>query len=146
MSDSSDVHPDVLTSEQMEKIRLEIAMSQPMVGPMVNPSTLLADYRGNAEEQSFCAGIDYLSKTYKVMRKVRGDGNCFFRAFLFGYLENLLELYNNVASKDIALTELNRFTAIINGSLQDLESVGYPVFAVETFHEVSLYCHEKFVS
>ena len=32
-----------------------------------------------------------LSKRYRELRRTRGDGNCFFRAVAFAYLETLLE-------------------------------------------------------
>ena len=39
----------------------------------------------------FLAKIDRLgSLGYSYMRRTRGDGNCFYRAFVFGYLERLL--------------------------------------------------------
>ena len=31
-----------------------------------------------------------LLKRYKTLRRTRGDGNCFFRAFAFAYLEMML--------------------------------------------------------
>lgn len=38
-------------------------------------------------------------------RRTRGDGNCFFRSFLFGYLEHLL-LCGDVAERDRLLGRL----------------------------------------
>lgn len=38
----------------------------------------------------FVAKIDALAKRYHSMRRTRGDGNCFYRSFVFAYLEWLL--------------------------------------------------------
>ena len=35
--------------------------------------------------------VQALGKSYSHIRRTRGDGNCFFRAFGFGYLEHMLE-------------------------------------------------------
>lgn len=40
--------------------------------------------------QNFVAKIDRLEATYGTFRRTRGDGNCFFRGFVFAYLEGLL--------------------------------------------------------
>jgi hypothetical protein len=40
--------------------------------------------------QVFVAKIDALAKRYHSMRRTRGDGNCFYRSFVFAYLEWLL--------------------------------------------------------
>ena len=38
----------------------------------------------------FAKKIDSLSHSFSSMRRTRGDGNCFYRAFIFSYLEGLL--------------------------------------------------------
>ena len=57
--------------------------------PLRRPcSTLPAEYAvGNVV---FAKKIESLSKSFANLRRTRGDGNCFYRAFLFSYLENLL--------------------------------------------------------
>jgi hypothetical protein len=58
-----------------------------------------AEYQeGNAV---FLLKINGLAASYDAIRRTRGDGNCFFRSFIFGYIENL------VKTKDI--TERNRW-------------------------------------
>ena len=34
--------------------------------------------------------VDKLEENYGMWRKIRGDGNCFYRAFGFAYLEHLI--------------------------------------------------------
>lgn len=38
----------------------------------------------------FVVKIEQLSKSFSHLRRTRGDGNCFYRAFIFSYLEGLL--------------------------------------------------------
>ncbi len=58
-----------------------------------------------AEYQSgsavFVAKIKKLETMYKSIRRARGDGNCFFRSFIFAYMESLVHTAD--------LTERNRF-------------------------------------
>ena len=42
----------------------------------------------------FAKKIESLSKSFSSLRRTRGDGNCFYRAFLFSYLEGLLVTSN----------------------------------------------------
>lgn len=57
-----------------------------------------------AEYQSgsavFVAKIKKLETMYKSIRRARGDGNCFFRSFIFAYMESLVHTAD--------LTERNR--------------------------------------
>lgn len=39
----------------------------------------------------FVSKLQYLQKEYKSYRAVRRDGNCFFRSFIFSYLEAMIE-------------------------------------------------------
>lgn len=127
---------DQLTIEQVEQIRSEIASEQPLIGKQEPVSHLLAKYQDTASP-GFIPGIHYLSNHFSSMRQVRGDGNCFYRALLFGFLENLLKmrLSGNEVLINRAQHELQRITAIITSSLQELIALGYPEFALEGFYD-----------
>eukprot|EP01038_Epipyxis_sp_PR26KG_P012105 gene12105-16202_t len=119
-----------------DQIREEIAASQPLIGQEEHVEKLLSGYI-NAALPGFVPGIHYLNSKYKGMRKVRGDGNCFYRALLYGYLENLLKLNgtDNESNKISADSERNRFLNLIRDSLQELISIGYDEFAIECFYD-----------
>lgn len=140
------LHPDLATLDQLEQIRSEVSANQLMIGDLVSPSALLSSYENNngsevahngSSSAGFISGIHYLASHYPHMRKVRGDGNCFYRAVLFAYLEELLQQHQQDATKAVAEKELDRITSRIQGSLMELVDVGYSEFAIETFHEVS---------
>ncbi|KAI3983360.1 hypothetical protein MKX01_013427 [Papaver californicum] len=61
--------------------------------------------------------IQVLSESYAAIRRIRGDGNCFFRSFMFSYLEHILE------SQDKA--EVDRLTANIEQCKMTLQRLGY---------------------
>jgi ubiquitin thioesterase protein OTUB1 len=44
-----------------------------------------------AGDDVYCQKVHDLAKKYKSMRRTRPDGNCFFRAFSYAYMEQLLE-------------------------------------------------------
>ena len=108
-----------------------------MIGDLEPPSVLRHEYE-NADSPGFIPGIDFLSVQYRNMRRVRGDGNCFYRAFIFSYLENLLSEYQCVGEKrNSAVKEKSRITGIILNSKSELvEKHSYSEIAIESFQEV----------
>ena len=45
------------------------------------------------------AKIDQLAQRYACIRRARGDGNCFFRSFLYAYMESLI-MQNDIVERD----------------------------------------------
>jgi ubiquitin thioesterase protein OTUB1 len=60
-----------------------------MVGVKESLSSLKAEYA--AGSQVFVHKIESLEGSYSAIRRTRGDGNCFFRSYIFSYLEGLVE-------------------------------------------------------
>ena len=115
--------------------------AQPMIGEVVGiGATLLPEYE-NATSPGFVPGIRYLDSKYSGFRKVRRDGNCFYRAFLFSYLENLLTLVEK--GEETGITELKRFKDVIEGSKEKLIALGFSEFAFECFLDEFLDLIEK---
>jgi len=128
--------PSVVAA-QVEAQRKAIAaemQAKPMVGEIESPSALLSEYEG-ASNAGFVPGIEFLSKKFKGMRRVRGDGNCFYRAFLFSYLEQLLtKLTSGAAEAEAeAREELVRMTNVLNDSRRQLVELGYEEMTFEDF-------------
>lgn len=67
-----------------------------------------------------------LMKKYKYIRRTRGDGNCFYRAFAFGYLEKSLK----------NAKELERFRQLTYDLKDQLVKLGYPEFTLEDVRDV----------
>lgn len=71
-----------------------------------------------------------LAQKYSYIRRTRPDGNCFFRAFSYAYLEKL------IGNKE----EYDKFRDLARKSKDSLVALGFPQFTVEDFHDtVSLY-------
>jgi ubiquitin thioesterase protein OTUB1 len=101
--------------------------SDPMIGSAVSPSSLLDAYAANPLP-GFIPGIRYLATKYPCMRRVKGDGNCFYRSFLFSYLEQLLRVHRGCGEdRGIAESERSRFRILITDSKELLVAIGYEV-------------------
>lgn len=79
------------TLQQLRDLEQE-AETLPLISDPLPVTDLLPSYENNSG--SFVQGINYLAARFSQMRKVRGDGNCFYRALLFSYVEALLGLLN----------------------------------------------------
>jgi len=49
-------------------------------------------YNAESIEDSIAAKLGFISKNFGIshVRYVKGDGNCFYRAFMFAYLEKVI--------------------------------------------------------
>jgi hypothetical protein len=78
-----------LHSAQQDMLQQEVE-SQPLVGDLeIGFSTLKQQLEGASH--GFQTGLETITKRgYKGFRRVRGDGNCFFRGFMFRLVESLV--------------------------------------------------------
>lgn len=125
-------------NRQLELIEKE-QDSSPMLSEVEPFDALLSLFQQNQPQSGFVDGINnYLSKNFAGMRRVRGDGNCFYRAFLFAYLEKIVVGMNS--NSDLIVTksyvELQRFKGVIDNSKSDLISLGYDELSFETFYDM----------
>lgn len=101
---------------------LQISDTIPLVGDLEDLSSLEHEYN---EDAVYLAKIKDLSLKYKHIRRTRPDGNCFFRAFSYAYLEHLLT----------DKKEFEKFNEIATNSKEFLVSLGFSQFTVEDFYE-----------
>ncbi|KAF9618985.1 hypothetical protein IFM89_002980 [Coptis chinensis] len=102
--------------QQHNAIQAEEAHKDPL-------SALAAEYQSGSpviQEK-----IKILGETFAAIRRTRGDGNCFFRCFMFAYLEHILE------SQDKA--EVDRIKANVEQCKKTLQNLGYADFTFEDF-------------
>lgn len=105
------------------QIQKDIAELNALVGDKFEILQLQNEY---AEDDAvYLQKVKLLSGRYSHVRKTRGDGNCFYRAFGFGYLEYLLQ------HKDC----FSKFRVKASETKDNLEKLGYPSFTVEDFHD-----------
>ncbi|XP_058942660.2 ubiquitin thioesterase OTUB1 [Pocillopora verrucosa] len=126
MADQSDVaaNYDEAIMAQVDNIQKEIAQIQPLVGDKLDINFLQKEYA--IDDFVYQTKIKDLSLNYSHVRKTRGDGNCFYRAFGFAYFE---ELIGNQL-------EFDRFKTLASQSKDELVSMGFPSFTIEDFHQI----------
>eukprot|EP00753_Platysulcus_tardus_P020546 PLAT820.1.p1 GENE.PLAT820.1~~PLAT820.1.p1 ORF type:complete len:285 (+),score=141.16 PLAT820.1:29-883(+) len=125
---------DILKQQDAIKAELE---SQPRLGPLEPLDILLEEYRDN---EDFLKNIDGLIASYGGMRRARGDGNCFYRSFLFSLLLSLLPAYAEDGSGDgtekaAAQARAEALMTMITTSTEWLTKLGYEEYTFSMFHE-----------
>ncbi|KAF8926399.1 OTU domain, ubiquitin aldehyde binding [Dissophora ornata] len=116
---------------QMQAIKDEEANAHPLVDNSVDLTELEKEYENN---QSFKNKIKNLADTHDRMRRSRGDGNCFYRAFAFAWFERVMlakskpELHANAIkaiedSKDLLLAAQFELLAFEDFYLVTLETL-----------------------
>ncbi|XP_065854474.1 OVARIAN TUMOR DOMAIN-containing deubiquitinating enzyme 1 isoform X2 [Euphorbia lathyris] len=75
-------------------------------------------------------GDKVLAEQYVAMRRTRGDGNCFFRSFMFAYLEHILETQDRA--------EVDRIKTNVEKCRKTLQALGYAEFTFEDFFSLFL--------
>ena len=73
-----------LSIEYENSLRQEIELSTPLISEELPISILLDDYKSNNE---YSTSIKQITDKYKYIRKVRRDGNCFYRSFIYRIFE-----------------------------------------------------------
>uniref|UniRef100_A0A0N5AAR6 Ubiquitin thioesterase n=1 Tax=Syphacia muris TaxID=451379 RepID=A0A0N5AAR6_9BILA len=110
------------TNKQNEEIEAEVKQTQPLVSKKEPISALVSVYDAQNSAEYFQKAKD-LCSYYESLRRIRGDGNCFYRSILFAQLEAIL--------KDV--DERKRFTQICKGWRQRLLKLGFPEFTTNDF-------------
>ena len=123
---------DRLTVEQMNGILHDIQATTPMVGDREGVvAALHAEYADNPLA-GFARGIDSLDARYAGLRRVRKDGNCFYRGFLYRYFEQLVAARRRAPDAP----ELARIKRLIDDAKARILSVGYEESAIDMFWEM----------
>ncbi|KAL6186247.1 hypothetical protein ACLB2K_042368 [Fragaria x ananassa] len=114
--------------QQHSAIRAEEAEKIPFLGNKEPLSSLAAEYQSGSA--ILLEKIKVLGEQYAAIRRTRGDGNCFFRSFMFSYLEHILE------SQDVS--EVDRIKGNVEQCRKTLQSLGYADFTFEDFFSLFL--------
>ncbi|KAM7539439.1 hypothetical protein Aperf_G00000056883 [Anoplocephala perfoliata] len=109
---------------QQEEIERSIKESGPLVCQPEPISVLAEDF---VDHPVYLEKLELLKKKYTKIRRLRRDGNCFYRGFGFSYLEYLL--------KGKRIDETKRFLKFCDECKNTLIDRGYTAFTVEDFHE-----------
>ena len=113
------------TEAQLADIEAKDVKSQPLTSRRL-PISALVDMLSDATG-TYLQGAQYLSTKYQSLRRIRPDGNCFYRAVMFGVCESILNSDSN--------NELERLTAWAKASLDEMCTRGYDRFTLEMFFD-----------
>uniref|UniRef100_A0A1B0GKB7 Ubiquitin thioesterase n=1 Tax=Lutzomyia longipalpis TaxID=7200 RepID=A0A1B0GKB7_LUTLO len=116
------INQDELILQQQRQIEKEISETTPLVSELQTISTLDAEYN---DDPVYSSKVKDLASKYEALRHTRPDGNCFFRAFAYSYLEYLI---NN-------REDYEQFKEKVASSKERLISLGLPQFTLEDFYE-----------
>lgn len=100
----------------------QISESIALVGEKESLKSLEQEY---AKDDVYLSKAKVLAQKYSYIRRTRPDGNCFFRAFSYAYLEKL------IGNKE----EYDKFRDLALKSKDNLVALGFPQFTVEDFHD-----------
>eukprot|EP00800_Vazella_pourtalesii_P021718 TRINITY_DN8191_c1_g1_i3.p1 TRINITY_DN8191_c1_g1~~TRINITY_DN8191_c1_g1_i3.p1 ORF type:complete len:251 (-),score=58.42 TRINITY_DN8191_c1_g1_i3:62-814(-) len=114
---------DQAVDQMKQDIEKEVSKQQ-LVGDLESTSVLKSVY---AEDDSvYQAKIQEIEKGFSKIRRIRQDGNCFFRSFGFSLMEQLL------ANK----SEIDKIKPSLEAVKTDLIAMfGYPEMTVEDFYD-----------
>nr|XP_054928434.1 ubiquitin thioesterase OTUB1-like isoform X2 [Dermacentor andersoni] len=115
-------HDEAILAQEKE-IEREIAERIPLVDTKQDLAILEKEYA--LDDEVYQQKVKDLRSKYQSIRKTRPDGNCFFRAFSFAYLESLLNDQQ----------EYTRFKQLAENSKEVLVSLGFQRFTIEDFHD-----------
>jgi len=101
---------------------MQISSRIPLIGTKESLLTLTNDY---AEDKVYQDKIIDIHNRYGEFRRMRPDGNCFYRAFSFGVLEKCLT----------DPTQLAAFREKIVASKELLKNAGFTQFTVDDFYD-----------
>lgn len=113
---------DELIIKQQREIEQEIAYTTALVSESQAINSLNSEYLDDAV---YIAKVKDLASKYQAIRRTRPDGNCFFRAFAYAYLEYL------VRNKE----EFSKFYEYAEKSRDRLTEAGFPRFTIEDFYD-----------
>lgn len=119
--DFEDMMNDKLIRQRQDEIDGEIASNFPMVGDLLEINKLYDEYT----DEIYRNKVKDLETKYKHIRKIRPDGNCFYRAFIFAHLESLL---NNP-------TEAKAFNELVIETRKGVSMLGFSEFMLDDFYE-----------
>jgi len=99
---------DELILDYENNIRKEIEETTPLISEELNIDKLIEEYKSNEE---YSKSVENISQKYKYIRKVRRDGNCFYRSFIFRLFEHICikndkTLFEKIKQKIIDSKEL----------------------------------------
>ena len=121
-----------MSIEYENSLRQEIEMSTPLVSDEIPTSVLMEDYKSNSE---YANSVKQITDKYKHIKKVRRDGNCFYRSFIFRLFEYIC-IKNNKALYEHVIKKIKDAKDLIERNGYDWSFIQdfYNIFYMEFHH------------
>jgi len=120
---ANDANRDEDILAQKEAIEAQIRRENPLISDREDFTQLETDYQN---DEAYLSKVKLLKDTYSHIRRVRPDGNCFFRAVGFAFMEQLLSDKKG---------KLVKFMDKIRPTKEEMVKMGFPVFTMEDFFD-----------
>ena len=119
-----------LSLEYENTLRQEIELTTPLISEELPIKILLDDYKSNNE---YATSIKQITDKYKYIRKVRRDGNCFYRSFIYRIFEyicikNNKKLYEHMNKKITEAKDLIKRNGYDWSFIEDFYNIFYMQF------------------
>ena len=124
----------VLNEDYQNQLKLEIEQQSPFVSDLLQLNVIKFEYRDNFK---FGECFEELSKRYTRVRRLRRDGNCFYRAYLFQVFEHFIQA-TGTKENPVQDKAYEEFLAIVEKSKGELVGIGYDEIVVEDFYDIFL--------
>jgi hypothetical protein len=139
----TDLPPDLadLTDEQISTLTQEITDSYtkdvPLVGPFLPISVLVDEFKDN---EPFKRKLNGLAEKWSGFRRTARNGNCFYQAFAFAWIDSLQRLGDNRIKEEIIKIENTAKTLEYAGILvlSLFLTIGFEKLAYEDFLDTTL--------
>ena len=89
---------NALNAQQENNIRLEEEQNSPLISKKLDINILLDDYKDNIE---YLPSVNEITEKYKYIKKIRRDGNCFHRGFIYRLFEYICNNKNDALYEKI---------------------------------------------
>ena len=134
----------VKQQRMIEEIAEQIKQQQTLTSVPLPISTLRQQYVDNP---NFIVGIELVEKSYSHLRTIRGDGNCYYRAFLYSLLETLIQKQQHQQQQQLPTSDKSTTCSSIDSegqrllqyvtheSFEQILQQNYDETAVEIFHD-----------
>ena len=116
---------NLLNIEMENEIREDIDSKTPLISDVLDTKSLLTEYQNN---ELYLNSVQIIANKYKLMRKIRRDGNCFYRGFIFRIFEYISknknsDLYEKMIKKIDEARDLAKKNYLVSNLIDDFYNV-----------------------
>eukprot|EP00386_Alphamonas_edax_P003143 GDKI01009651.1.p1 GENE.GDKI01009651.1~~GDKI01009651.1.p1 ORF type:complete len:262 (+),score=65.88 GDKI01009651.1:56-841(+) len=127
MTDQQQFGDELQQQHRLNDARMEELKQEAKKDPLVSEEKSLLELEGEyADNPAFVKHIQKLGDMYGKIRRIRKDGCCFYRSYLFGIIEYLLQQREE---------RIPAFAALLESKKDLLAAAGYEWTAIEFFVE-----------